>query len=570
MRYSKLISWILLSAGMISGNRLLSADLTFPFAESSLSGLVRSEKGEPLEGILVRAKRDGVNKALTVASDAQGKYRFPKLEAGRYVVEIARADGMEEPRKSGVEIKASQESRADFQIGAAQDIEQHIAGVDWIRNLPGTAEQQELISDTCMHCHTGILARSRFDKDNWLKIVRLMRGVHVHSGEWGMPTHGRTADAPLNRDMPGWEEKNQVIAEYLAQIRGPVPLKWDSAKTKVIPRPTGRSTRVLFTEYEIPYPNAELHDIDVDRYGMVWWSDWRWPYLGMLNPETGEMKYWESPPLPGKPEVHPGSQEVGFDEDDNVWTTLTWTGGLLKFDRKTEKFFTWMFPDRGLRKLMQNGMDHKRGRVWFSTHDYYDDDDIGFYVPKTGQYTVYNDFGLYGLVVDSTGNAYALERTGRGSGPRSQIARVDAETGVRTNYKTPTQPAAFPRRGDYDSQDRIWFAEYNAGQIGVLDPKAGKITEYKLPLGPSLALPYGCGVDRVNDIVYVEQYRADSLAALDPKTGEIWEYLLPERYLMARSPRGSPSSKPGYSVIWVGTLPRWGNGKLIKIEAWYR
>jgi streptogramin lyase len=567
MRFGNLISFILLSVGMMSGGLLFSQSPTFPFPESSLNGVVTSKTGAPLEGVIVRAAKEKTPIAYNVVSDAQGKYRFPKLEAGRYAVEIARADGMDEPRQEGVEIKPGQEARVDFQIAPAQDMDQHITSVDWLRNLPGTPEQAKLISDECTHCHTGTLTRFRFDKDNWLKIIRLMRGTTLHSQAWGMPTReGRKGDARNIRDLPGFEEKNMMIAEYLAKVRGPEPLKWDPATTKVIPRPTGRSTRVMFTEYWIPYENAELHDIGVDKEGMVWWTDWRWPYVGRLNPNTGEMKYWESPPMDGKPEVHPGSQEVGFDEEGNLWTTLTWTGGLLKFDRKTEKFSTWMFPDRGYRKLMQNGMDHKRGRVWFSTHNMDDaeDNDIGFYMPETGQYTVYNDFALYGLVVDEEGNANALER-GKG---RSQIGRVDVATGKRTNYPTPT-PRAFPRRGDHDSQGRIWFAEYNAGQVGVLDPKAGKITEYKMPLGP-LSLPYGTGVDRVNDIVWVENYRADTLTAVDPKTGEVWDYRLPERHVMSRSPVGHPSSKPGYSVMWLGTLGRYTNGKLVKIEAWYQ
>ena len=96
MKSHKLIPLILLTAGMFSGHLLFSQDLTYPFADSSLSGLVSSENGEPLEGVLVRAKREGTNMALTVISDAQGQYRFPKLEAGRYTVEIARADGSRE------------------------------------------------------------------------------------------------------------------------------------------------------------------------------------------------------------------------------------------------------------------------------------------------------------------------------------------------------------------------------------------------------------------------------------------------------------------------------------------
>jgi len=566
MRSSRLVSCILLSAGMLSGGLLFSQDLAFPFVESSLSGVVTSKSGAALEGVAVRAAKENSPIAHSVVSDAQGKYRFPRLETGRYVVEIARADGMEEPSNEGIEIQAGRETHVDFRIGPAQNLDEHITSVDWLRNLPGTPEQVELISDQCIHCHTGNLTRFRFDKESWVKVVRLMRDMRPHSQSWGMPSRrGRANDATLTRDTPEFEETNMVIAEFLAKVRGPEPLKWDPAATKIIPRPTGRSTRVMFTEYTIPYENAELHDIGVAPDGMVWWTDWRWPYIGRLNPSTGEMKYWESPPLEGKPEVHPGSQEVGFDKEGNVWTTVTWSGGLLKFDPKTEKFSTWTFPDQGYRKLMQNGMDRERGRVWFSTHNMNDgsDNDIGYYVPETGQYTVFNDFALYGLVMDEDGNANALER-GKG---RSRIGRVDGATGKRTNYDTPT-PHAFPRRGDYDSQGRIWFAEYNAGQVGVLDPKAGKITEYKLPLGP-LSHPYGTGVDRVNDLVWVENYRADVLTAVNPATGELWDYQLPERHLMARSPVGHPSSKPGYSVMWLGTLGRNTNGKLVKIEAWY-
>ena len=49
MRSNKLISLILLTAGMFSGHLLFSQELTYPFAESSLSGQVSSENEEPLE-----------------------------------------------------------------------------------------------------------------------------------------------------------------------------------------------------------------------------------------------------------------------------------------------------------------------------------------------------------------------------------------------------------------------------------------------------------------------------------------------------------------------------------------
>lgn len=558
IKRNRLVSLILCSFLAISGRVLYSADLTYPFAESSLNGLVKSEKGEALEGIIVRAQKDKSHIGYSVASDAQGKYRFPKLEPGQYMVEIARADGLE-PGRQNAEIKAGQESRADFALGPAKVMEDQMTSVDWLLNLPGTPEQVKLIDNSCIHCHTGTPLRFRFDKENWAKIVRLMTGTIIHSAQWGMATHVPRPGAKPNRELPGFEEKVQVLAEYLAQVRGPKPI--DLSKAKILPRPTGRSTRVMFTEYTIPYPNAELHDMGVDKYGMVWWTDWRWPYIGRLNPETGEMKYWESPVPQGKAEVHPGSQELDFDAEENLWTSYSWTGGALMFDRKTEKFTSWMFPDQKPRRLMNSTFDAKRHRMWFGTDDYYGKDEGGYYDPKTGEYRIFPKFPAYGQVTDSKGNHYGMLR---GDG-MSHIGRIDGETLERIDYPTPT-PGAYPRRGDYDSQDRIWFAEYNVNQIGMLDPKAGKITEWKIPV--PMATPYGTGVDRNTDMVWVELYRPDRIVKLDPRTGDMVQYYLPERHLMARSPRMDPKSRADHNIMWMGTLPKYGNGKLIKIETW--
>lgn len=559
--------WIgLVLAGLVAAGvqLLVAADLKYPFAESSSSGVVKSLRGEPLEGILVRAKRENTPMARTVASDAQGRYRFPKLEPGRYAVEIARADGME-PSRQTVDIRDGQERKVDFALGPAKEMDQQITSVDWLLNLPGTPEQVKLISDNCIHCHTGTPLKFRFDKEGWLKVVRFMRGVTIHGAEWGAPNHDPFPDAKPDSEAPGWEEENQVIAEFLAKVRGPQPI--DLSHAKILPRPVGRSTRVLFTEYDIPYPNAELHDIEVDRLGMVWWTDWRWPYVGVLNPETGEMKHWESPQPEGKQEVHPGGQEISFDKDDNLWTVHAWTGGLLKFDRKTEKFSSYTFPDRAPRRFLSLGTDPPRNRVWFHTDDYYGMYYSGFFEPDKLKWTLYEipfkpgkkAGGIYGDVTDSKGNRYLMKHRD------SDIDRIDVETEKLARYATPT-PNAFPRRGDYDSQDRIWFAEYNAGQIGMFDPATSKITEYKIDL--PMALPYGTGVDRNTDRVWVELYRADRLVTLDPKTGEMLQYWLPDRHQMARSPRAAPNSTADHSIIWLGTLPKYGNAKIYKVETW--
>ena len=48
------IAIVLCSLLAISGR----AQLTYPFPESSLGGVVKSDKGEALEGIVIRAKKE--------------------------------------------------------------------------------------------------------------------------------------------------------------------------------------------------------------------------------------------------------------------------------------------------------------------------------------------------------------------------------------------------------------------------------------------------------------------------------------------------------------------------------
>src|SRR6476660_6403319 len=59
-------------------------------AQSALTGAVTSIEEKKMEGVLVSAKRDGSNKIVTVVSNADGTYSFPRnrLEPGRYDVSI--------------------------------------------------------------------------------------------------------------------------------------------------------------------------------------------------------------------------------------------------------------------------------------------------------------------------------------------------------------------------------------------------------------------------------------------------------------------------------------------------
>src|SRR5215813_1620393 len=71
---------------------------------SALTGHVSSQEEAAMEGVLVSAKRAGSTMTITVVSNAQGEYSFPRgrLEPGTYFLSI-RAIGYELPSRVRVQ-----------------------------------------------------------------------------------------------------------------------------------------------------------------------------------------------------------------------------------------------------------------------------------------------------------------------------------------------------------------------------------------------------------------------------------------------------------------------------------
>src|SRR5204863_6776256 len=105
---------------------------------------------------------------------------------------------------------------------------------------------------------------------------------------------------------------------------------------KAAPRPSGRATRVVMTEYELPRPEiTEPHDVLVDREGTVWYSDFGDLFLGALDPKTGKVT---EHPLPlTKPGAAVGSLDLELDADGNPWLAMMYQAAVAKLDKKSGK-----------------------------------------------------------------------------------------------------------------------------------------------------------------------------------------------------------------------------------------
>src|SRR5438105_2520229 len=82
-------------------------------AQSALSGAVTSTEEGRMEGVLVSAKLESSNKIVTVVSNAEGVYSFPRnrLEAGRYQLSI-RAVGYVLPGASKLPVTVTADTTA--------------------------------------------------------------------------------------------------------------------------------------------------------------------------------------------------------------------------------------------------------------------------------------------------------------------------------------------------------------------------------------------------------------------------------------------------------------------------
>jgi virginiamycin B lyase len=71
------------------------------------------------------------------------------------------------------------------------------------------------------------------------------------------------------------------------------------------------------------------------------------------------------------------------------------------------------------------------------------------------------------------------------------------------------------RRVWSDSTGRIWVSEWNAGKVGVYDPRRRRWNEWRLPGANPQA--YAVFVDD-RDIVWLTDFGANAIVRFDPKT----------------------------------------------------
>lgn len=521
--------------------------------QAALTGKVSSAEESAMEGVLVNAKKAGGNVTITVLSNDKGEYSFPasKLSPGHYAISI-RAAGYDLDGPKETDVVAGKAVTADVKLKKTRNLANQLSNAEWMISMPGEDADKKFLTG-CVGCHTlQRIVSSNHDPNEFMQIFRRMGTYSPGS----TPTHPQPL-LPGPRGERGQANSPQAkaVSEWLAKVNLSDQQTWEWP-LKTLPRPKGRATKVIITEYDLPRPEAQPHDVVVDATGTVWYSDFGSQFIGKLDPKTGQAKDYPTPIL--KPDEPHGGLEIEVAPDGMIWTSMMYQAGILKFDPKTEKVTAYPVPKEWQSNSTQESMvfpnhSDKDGYVWTNNQETHA---IYRLNVKTGQY---EDMGLmkdakgtqisaYGMPADSKNGLYLLEFGG------TSIGYFDPNTKAVEIFKTPT-PGSKPRRGRVDDQDRLWFAEYGADAIGMFDPKTKKITEWKL--NTKWSAPYDV-VPAKNGDVWAGSMFDDQVARLDPKTGTVTEYLLPRRTNIRRVFYDDAGK-----ALWVGSNH---GGSIVKVE----
>jgi virginiamycin B lyase len=487
---------------------------------AALTGHVTSEAEGAMEGVVVSAKKADSNITVSVITDKEGRYAFPanRLEPGQYTIKI-RAVGylLDSPNKA--DVAAETTSTADLKLKKTKNLAAQLTNAEWLLSIPGTDEQKAMLLD-CNGCHTyDRIVRSTHNAEEWTQTVWRMRNYAFQS----QPIK------PVPRMDPGWAgkpEQYRKVADYLATINLSESPQWEY-DLKTLPRPSGRGTRVVITEYDLPKPTMQPHDVIVDREGTVWYTDFGEPYVGKLDPKTGKLTEIAVPEL--KAGYPLGALDLEHDPNNGtLWMGMMYQAALANFDPKSGTFTKFYEVPKALNdkvtQLNMLGLNYTvDGKVWTNNAGNQDIYRIDF---KTGEYERFQPLkeypgtgprSIYGIAPDSKNNLYFAEFV------TNYIGRIDAQTSKVSWFKTPTARSR-PRRMEMDAQDRLWFAEYGGNRLAMFDTKTEKFTEWPLPT-PWTA-PYYVTWDK-NGELWAGGMTTDRVVRLDPKTGEAVEYLLP-------------------------------------------
>jgi streptogramin lyase len=518
--------------------------------QAALTGQVTSEAEGAMEGVVVSAKKDGSIVMVSVTTNEKGQYSFPgdRLEPGKYNIMI-RAVGYDLDGANTADVAADKTATADLTLVKTKNLPDQLTNAEWMMSIPGTEDQKAFLLN-CTSCHTmERIVKSTHNVDEFMQVISRMSG-------YGAVSQPIKPQRMLDQTRTGSPEQFRKQAEYLATINLSTTDHWQYP-LKTMARPTGRSTHAIVTEYSLPRPTIEPHDVRMDTAGNIWYTDFGEPFIGKFDPKT--LKLTEIPIKQYKPDAPVGLLSIEPDTQGQFWFDTMYQGALGSIDPKTSEIKYYPLPPEWNDNRVQLnfvGLRHDvDGKVWTKSVGTQDIFRLDIASGKWDRFhptdkLAGGPYGIYQVSSDSHNNLWMAEFS------EGHLGKIDAKTGEVTWFAPPSAHAR-ARRMVIDDQDRILFTEYRTNKVAMFDTKTEKFTEYALPT--AYTNPYRADIDK-NGEIWTSTMATDRVARFDPTTGKDVEYLMPKDTNM-RSLYLDNSTTP--VTYWTGSNH---DAALVKVE----
>jgi virginiamycin B lyase len=509
------------------------------------SGVVRIKNGDSPEGVGVQLiAPNGVR--TTVYTNGDGKFEFPKMQAGPYTLRIPSPVPFKPYVHDSVSIDGATklddivlEKVVDSDdLPASAVLESQLSGAEILWNLPGSAEEKAMLQKNCSGCHSWQqIFRNRYDERSWGLIVDRM--MHFTG----------TAIAVRNKPMNAPDPEAAMLTKFLTRVRGP---ESQDMPIRTFPRPRGESTRVVVTEYELPRNLLMLHDAALDAQGNVWYTSHKTRYVGKLDPKTGIVRDYTIPLTPG---AMPGTHHAVIDKNGIAWISENWAHQLNRLDPKTgevkqakiESSTPINAPSFGNFTLDSDGY------VWDGRHSL-----IVKMDPNTGKV-----LQQWPLQADSTyDNTISYDgRYWGGSGPANwgnTVEILDIQTGKLLNLNSGSHMMT-AKRGGFDPFGNTWWGGAD-GSLIELNFKAQRIDEFTPPIAPHPYTDFYEAMPDKNGEIWAGVLHGRQMLRYNPKTDHWTVYQMPEPYSYNRRTVIDTSTKP--ATVWYVDY----NGYLVRVQ----
>jgi len=262
-------------------------------------------------------------------------------------------------------------------------------------------------------------------------------------------------------------------------------------------------------EYALP-PGSHPHDVAPAADGGVWYTGQHDGTLGLLDPASGEVTA-----IPLGPGSSPHGVIVG--PHGAPWVTDSGLDAIVTVDPVTLEVTAFPLPEGRSGANLNTATFDAEGVLWFTGQSGV----YGRLDPAEGIVEVFDapgGRGPYGIATCPGGDVWYASLAG------NHIARIDLDNAEAITMSPPTAEQG-ARRVWCDSADRVWVAEWIAGQVAVYDPGTDQWREWRLPGEAPRA--YAVYVDE-QDAVWLTDFGANSVVRFDPSSESFVSFPLPD------------------------------------------